>query len=224
HDGALIVAEQHALAVAGIDPQLLRIVAAGRALEAGEGVAAVGGLVARRVDGVDNVGIPGVHVHAAVVAALAVADARVGRVHLTPRSAAVVGAIQPRVLDQEHALRVRVVRDRDRCAARESRQPATGYFFPGDAFVGRLEQMRLAAAPCRPCTAPASWSNETRRTRRRRIPVAHGGREQDAGLVIGPRDLLRAGRVVHVERLGPRAAAVDRAIDAARVALLVDVA
>src|SRR5213076_878310 len=84
-DGALIVAEQHALAVGGIDPQLLRVVAAGRAFEAGEGVAAVGGFIARGVDGVDDVGVLGVHVDAAVVAALAVANARVGRVHLPPR-------------------------------------------------------------------------------------------------------------------------------------------
>ena len=113
HDGALIVAEQHALAVGGIDPQLLRIVAAGRAFEAGERVAAVRGFIARGVDGVDDVGVLGVHVDAAVVAALAVPDARVGRVHLAPRGAGVVGAPQTGVLDQEHALRVRVVRDRD---------------------------------------------------------------------------------------------------------------
>src|SRR5205809_7599929 len=43
-------------------------------------------------------------------------------------------------------------------------------------------------------------------------------------MVIGPGDLLRAGRVIHVERLGPGLAAVSGAIDAAGVALLVHVA
>src|SRR6267143_334372 len=43
-------------------------------------------------------------------------------------------------------------------------------------------------------------------------------------MVIGPGNLLRAGRVIHVERPGPRAAAVGGAIDAASVALLVHVA
>src|SRR5438045_6175197 len=144
-DGALIVAEQHALVVGRIDPQLLRIVAARRAFEAGERVAAVGGFVARGVDGVDDVGILGIYVDAGVVAALAVADARVGRVHLPPRAAAVVGAPQAGVLDQEHALRVRVVRDRDRRTAGESWQTAARDFLPGHAFVGRLEEVRLAA-------------------------------------------------------------------------------
>src|SRR6267378_5572840 len=43
-------------------------------------------------------------------------------------------------------------------------------------------------------------------------------------MVIGPGDLLRAGRVIHVERLGPRATAVGRAVDAAGIALPVYVA
>ena len=60
----------------GIDPDLLRIVAARRALEAGERRAAVDRLVARRVDRVDDVGILRIDVDAAVVAALPVSNPR----------------------------------------------------------------------------------------------------------------------------------------------------
>src|SRR2546427_10422540 len=66
--GALIEPHEDALAVGGVDPHLLRVVAAGGALEAGERVAAVGGLVAGCVDGVHDVGVLRVDVDAAVVA------------------------------------------------------------------------------------------------------------------------------------------------------------
>src|SRR5258708_5696279 len=42
-------------------------------------------------------------------------------------------------------------------------------------------------------------------------------------MIVGPGELLHAGRVVDVERLGPRLAAVGRAEDTACLALLVDV-
>ena len=53
--------------------------------------------------------------------------------------------------------------------------------------------------------------------------MAHRGREHDLGVVRGPRDLLGSRRVVDVEGLGPRLAAVGRAEDAAGFAFLVDV-
>src|SRR5207302_6881315 len=110
------------LAVGGIDPQLLRIVAARRALEARERGAAVRGLVARRVDRVDDVGILGIDVHAAVVAALAVSNAAVVLVYLLPGVVAVVRAVQAPVADDEHALRIGVHRDGDGVAAGETRE------------------------------------------------------------------------------------------------------
>src|SRR5207247_8073572 len=99
-----------------------------------------------RVDGVDEVGVPGIDVHAAVVAALAVGDAAVGGVHLTPRRAAVVGAVQAEVADQEHALRVGIHRHGDRRAAGEPRQTAASYLVPGETFISRLEAFRLSRA------------------------------------------------------------------------------
>ena len=227
HDRALIHPQEHALAVRGINPHLLRIVPARRTLEAGEGVAAVGGLVHSGVDGVDDVRILGVHVHAAVVAALPVGDAPVGGVHLPPRSAAVVGAVKAEVADQEHALRVRIHRDGDGRPARQARQTAARDLAPRDALVGRLEELglrrsRLRAAPAAPAAPAAGSGNPVRACHRNRV-MAHRGREHDLGVVRGPRDLLGSRRVVDVEGLGPRLAAVGRAEDAAGFAFLVDV-
>src|SRR5678816_962456 len=86
----------------------LRIVAARRALEAGERLAAVGGLVARGVDGVDNIRVLRVDVNAAVVAALAVSNSLIVGGHLVPRGAGVVGTVEAPVADDEHALGVGV--------------------------------------------------------------------------------------------------------------------
>ena len=105
-DRALVVAHEHALAVGGVDPHHLRIVAAGRAaLECGEAVATVDGLVCRHMERVNDVGILRVDEHAAIVAALGVGDPFVVCRHVAPRRAAIVGAVQPEVADDIDALR-----------------------------------------------------------------------------------------------------------------------
>ena len=138
HDGALIDAEQHPVAVRGIEPHLLRVVAARRALESRKRVSAVGRLVARRVNRVDHVGILRVHVHAAVVAALPVPDALIVPVHLAPRCPAIVTAEQAVVADHEYALRARVLRHGDVLTSIQARQPTAGHLSPGEPFVGRF--------------------------------------------------------------------------------------
>src|SRR5919204_5363214 len=64
--------------------------------------------------------------------------------------------------------------------------------------------------------------SESRQTFWKHGVVTHRRGEHDFGMIIGPGNLLRAGRIVDVQRLGPRAPAVGRAIDAARFTLLVD--
>src|SRR5207247_7730147 len=94
-DRSLVVAHEHALAVGGVDPHHLRIVAAGRAsLESGEALAPVGGSVCGHLERVDDVGILWVAVDAAVVAALAVGDPFIFRGHMAPRRPAIVRPIQ----------------------------------------------------------------------------------------------------------------------------------
>ena len=185
HDRALVESQQDTLAVGGVDPHLLRVVAPGSALETGERGAAVGGLVAGRVDGVDDVGVPGVDVDAAVVAPLAVRDAPVGGVHLAPRGAAVVGAVQAEVADQEHALRVGIQRHRHRRSAAEPRQAAARDLVPREAFVGRLEELGLGGARLRTTTptAPGAGGGDTGRARDGHDVMPHAGGEHDLGAV-----------------------------------------
>src|SRR5262249_10315735 len=60
HDRALVSGENHAIAVARIDPKLMVVVAARRTLERREGLAAVGGDIGGGVDHIRPVGIGGV--------------------------------------------------------------------------------------------------------------------------------------------------------------------
>ena len=115
---ALVGADHHALAVGGIDPELVVVLTAGRALEGLEGDAAVGGTVHGGADGVEDVGVLRVHEDAAAIGALAVADARVFAGHVLPGGAAVVGAVKSRaafnvVADDVHAPTVGVHGDGD---------------------------------------------------------------------------------------------------------------
>ena len=65
------------MAVRGINPELVVVLPAGRALEGLKGGAAIGRAVHRGAHGVQNVRILRVHEHAAAISALAVADPRV---------------------------------------------------------------------------------------------------------------------------------------------------
>ena len=66
--GALVGADQHALAIGGIDPELVVVLAAGRALEWLEGDAAIGGAVHGGAHRVDDVRVLRVHEDAAAIA------------------------------------------------------------------------------------------------------------------------------------------------------------
>ena len=146
HDRALIVTHEDTLAIRGVDPHHLRIVAARRStLECHEAVAAVGGLVGRDVEGVNDVGILRIDVHAAVIAALAIGDAFVVRGHVAPRRAAVIGPIQSEVADQIDALRRGGVRDGNGDAAAERRQSSAHDLAPSDAAIRGLIETRTHA-------------------------------------------------------------------------------
>ena len=217
HDRALVVPHEDAISIGGVDPHLLRIVAAGRPLESGERVAAVRRFVRGGVERVDDVGVFRIDVHPAVVAALSVGNAPVAGIHATPRRPGVVGAIQPPVADQEDALRVGVHRDSDRRAARQSRQSGCSRDVgPGDATVGGLEHLR-------PCAASIRLRAASRRRADRHV-VSYRRREDHVRHVARARQLLDAGFVVHEQRSRPGASAVGAAIHAARVVLGVDVA
>src|SRR5712691_10275320 len=123
-DGPLVVAHEYPLAIGRIDPYDLRIVTAGRAaLEGHEAVTAIGGLVSRHMERVDDVGVFRVDGDTGVIAALTVGDPLVVRRHLPPRRAAIVGAVESEVADEIDALSVRAHRDRERDATREAGQP-----------------------------------------------------------------------------------------------------
>src|ERR1051325_12048452 len=97
YDRALIVAEENALRIGGVDPHLLRVVATRRAFETRERAAAVGRFVARRMQRVHDVGIPCVEIDAAIVAALAVTNSYIVGGELRPAAAAVIGAVEAKV-------------------------------------------------------------------------------------------------------------------------------
>ena len=69
--------------------------------------------------------------------------------HLAPGRAAVVGAIEAEVADDEDALRVGVhSRRRPTCVPASARQPAAGDLLPGDAAVGGLVDASCSSGPC----------------------------------------------------------------------------
>ena len=217
---ALVQPHQHALAIGGIDPQLLRIVAAGRALEAGERVATVHGLVAGGVDGVHDVGIDRIHVHATVVSALSVADAQVVRGHASPRCPSIVRTCQAGVRDEIHPLSVAVHGYGDGRAAGEARKSAASDLAPVHAAVHGLVKRRARGSRGLGC--------EGRRGRAGRHDggrvVLHGGSEDHGRHVVRASELLHAGAVVHEQRARPCGTAVGGAEHAARFTLLVHVA
>ncbi len=217
---ALVHAQEHALAVGGIDPHLLRVVAAGCALKSGESIAAVERTETRGVDRVDDFRIRRIDVDAAIVSVLSVRDAPIIRRHLAPRVPTVVGTIETEVANQVHALAVRVHRDGDRRAARERGKAVAGDLLPCDPFVERLEQLRA-----RRRRRGASRSAATTTAAGERVAVVlYRRREHHLRIVECPGDLLRAGLVVDVQRLRPIPAAVRAAENTAHVHELVDVA
>src|SRR6185295_4354626 len=94
-DGALIGAGDHPLRVVRIDPQEVVVVAARRAAEEGEGLAAVGRAPQRLARHVDHIGILGIHLHHGEVRA---GEARRG-IDALPGGAAVVGTVDPGICD-----------------------------------------------------------------------------------------------------------------------------
>src|SRR6185437_10343048 len=158
-------------------------------------------------------GVLRVDVHAAVVAALSIRDPLVGRVHLAPVRAAIIGAIESGVLDQVHALRVGVHRDRNRGAARQCGKPAALDLLPCQSVIGRLVQRGAASRA---------------RSARARYPggdvMPYSGCEYDVGLIVRACELLNTSGVVDVQSLRPRPAAVGAAEYASHVGMGMDVA
>ena len=181
---ALVGADQHAVAVRGVNPELVVVLTAGRALEGLKGEAAIGRAVHGGAHGVHNVRILRVHEHAAAIIALAVADPhgdpQVVPGHVLPGGATIVGAVKSRALfngiaDDVHALALGVHGDGDRNAAREGRNLDLG---PGLALIRGLEhQGRLAS---RPATAAATAAAGRRRFPAWR-PASHWGRRMRTG-------------------------------------------
>src|SRR5438874_5814830 len=145
-DRALIAAEDHAVPVAGIDPQLVIVVAAWRSLErlAG-GFPAVARAIDAGVRDVDEIGIFRIDDDLAEVPAAA-PDALVAR-GFGPRRAGIVGPEQAAVLCVDDRIDARATgrRDGDADAADGvGRQPAR-QLLPVRAAVGRL--VHAAARP-----------------------------------------------------------------------------
>src|SRR5580658_5730247 len=137
--GALVGANQHAMAVGGVNPKLVVVLTAGRALESLKGEAAIGRAVHRSAHGVHNVRILRVHEHAAAIIAMAVADPhgdpQVVPGHVLPGGATIIGAVKSRatvyrIADDVHALALSVHGDGERNAAREGRNLDSGPGLP----------------------------------------------------------------------------------------------
>jgi hypothetical protein len=213
-DRALVVAKDDTVAVRGIDPSCLRIVAPRCPPEPGEGGAAIGGLVRRGVQGVDEVGIRGIDVDAAVVPALPVANALVVGIHLAPGGAPVVRSEQAIVGDGVDALAVGIHGDRDGGP-------------PVHAWNGRAGERSPREAPVVRSVDPSAggsvWRWRLRRVDaagRKRRDVEDGRRRKHDLRSVGGRGQSRdARRVTNVQCPSPRRAAVGAAEDAARRAL-----
>ena len=91
---ALIGGDQDDVAVRGVDPDRVVVVAARRALDRPERAAAVGRAVRRRVRRVDDVRVRGIDADVGEVVA-ASPDARLG-VHLRPARARIIRSVEPR--------------------------------------------------------------------------------------------------------------------------------
>ena len=125
---ALIAAQDHAPGIGRIDPELVIVVAAGRALERLEGSTRVGRLVQGRVARIDDVGVVGVDRHAGEVPA-ALPDPPISA-RKPPSDAGVVGHVQ--------AAGLRVHQGVDPAAhARSERDPDTAEFLGGQALGDR---------------------------------------------------------------------------------------
>src|SRR5580698_514479 len=147
------------MAVGGIDPELVVVLTAGRALERSERDTTISGAVHRGAHGVDNVRILRVHKNAATIVALPVADAGIFSGHVTPGGAAIVRAVESRAVfdvgaDDVHALTLGVHGDGERNAAFIGRDLNLG---PRLAFIGGFEgQRRLAPGSWAPITGSAT--------------------------------------------------------------------
>src|ERR1035438_4174689 len=89
--GTLIAAEDHAVAVLGIDPELVVVVAAGRSFHRNKSLAGVGGHVSRGVYHVGAVGVGGIDGHGFEIPAAA--PQPVLAVDQVPRGAGVIGDV-----------------------------------------------------------------------------------------------------------------------------------
>ena len=202
HDHALVGRQDHVARVRGVDPQLVVVVPARRALEALEGGAGVLGAVHARVHDVDDVGVGRVDGHAAEIPA-PVPDA-VLAVRELPGRAGVVGAVHAPLAGSARGVHLRVYAvgvgrrhgDPDAAHPRAAGEPAR-HLPPVVTTVGRLEDRPEAVGggvhvPWRPPRAPQHGEDPVRvrgrggQVDRSRVPIA----VQD--LVPRPSTIVRA--------------------------------
>ncbi len=208
---ALIAGQSHPRRVARIDPELVEVVAVGRAFDRAEAGPAVARRVQRSVGDVHLVGVLGIDRDVAEIPA-APPDAAVG-VDPAPLRTAVVAAVEPavaRVDDGVYAPRI-ARRDGQADLAQPRRgEAAAQHWLPRRAGVGRFVEPAAGAVRGR-VGVPG---------RAARLPQR--GEDELAARVRGEVD--RAGVAVAEERARPGRAAVGRAVHAARVVGAVGVA
>ena len=143
---SLVGAENQARRILGIDPELVVVVAAGRAAHDGDGLAAILRAVERDIRNVNDIGIAGIDGDPVEVPRPA-GEARIA-VGEGPGVAAVVGAIEARLLagiqQRIHALAVRSHRNAHASPIAVG-QSVAGQLRPGRAAVGGA--IKSAARP-----------------------------------------------------------------------------
>ncbi len=202
HDGALVGAEYHAVGARGVDPQLVVVVAAGRALDGFPRHSGVAGAIQVDVCGPHETGVERTDGDAAEVPAAAPHPSVVA--HMRPRRPGVVGAVDAasrRVDDRVDTIRHRR-RDRDTDPSRFVGQPVAAKLRPRVAAVRRLVE-------------PGAGSVRRRIDAPRRAARLPQRRVDDLGVAGLEREIHRTCVLVLAEDLLPRVAAVLRAIHAA---------
>ena len=214
HRDAAVVAHHHAVAVRGIDPDVV-VIAAGilRERRIDDRPSAVQRLRPVRREEVRLIGVVGRHAHPVVVVRAA-RDLPV-RVHHLPVVAAVVGAEEASgvgrlAVRRRHAIAgldervntigIRLADAESHFADRLCRHAGTGEFLPGRTTICRFPNATpRAAARASPCLD---------------LDLPEPG-VQNPGIGRVHYDVRRAGGIVHEEHALPALAAVHRAVDAA---------
>ncbi len=204
-DGALIADQQNDVAVVGIDPQILIIVAAGRSAKAGPGFAAIGRAHGHGAGNVDEVGIFRIYFGNRKISTTDAAGGTCVRRDLGPGFAGVVGAINAefvRSCGNGCVKAVRIAgRDRDINLSKIFRQ-AIGQPTPRAAIIGGLEQSAVRAVEV-VVILPRPFASFPHRS------------VNDVGIRGIDIDIRAAGVLILGDHFLPRLPAVNGAIDSA---------